>query len=230
MTEDKDKIRVRPSAAKGLKGGKGVFGTPTAGNYGGVLQREKPASAKVVSTRQQAQRRAMDNPDVNKQYPGYYMSNPTNTPNRQSITVAQRMDMRSKQLLGEYARKRSTSQVAAATPPKPTVKPSRKPTEITIPGGGLKSAKVAPASSSSKSKPMATNRFTGSTLGFTSGKTTGSTVTKSGVAGKTTAASRAATRALDKGAVGGPRKDSSGRNASSMTGNRNSGRNLSGKP
>jgi hypothetical protein len=73
--------------------------------------------------------------------------------------------------------------------------------------------KSSPAKAKAPAR-MAINRFTGSTLGFTSGKTTGSTVTKSGIAGKTTPASRAATRALDKGGVAGPSKTADGKNAS----------------
>ena len=102
-----------------------------------------------------------------------------------------------------------------AAPPK-----ARKPTEITVPGGGLRTAKVTPTGS--KSKQMGINRATGSTLGFTTGKTTGSTVTKSGVAGKTkmSGSQRMAQNAFNKGGVAGPRKDSSGRNVSSASGKR----------
>lgn len=192
------------SKGKGLTGGRGVFGTSTAANYGGKLTTNRPTSLAGGLGMQ-----------------GY--GNPAkglNTRTPRDATVA--------------TRNYQYGEVMGKPPaPKPMAKPARKPTEITTPGGGLKSAKVAPTrSTSTGSKAMATNRFTGSTLGFTSGTKTGSTVTKSGVAGKTTAASRAATQALNKGGVAGPRKDSSGRNASSMTGNRSksSGRSLSGKP
>jgi hypothetical protein len=69
---------------------------------------------------------------------------------------------------------------------------------------------------------MAVNRVTGDTTGFTSGKTTGSTVTKAGVATKTggTAFQQMQRNAMAKRGEAGPRKDSSGRNVSSMTGNR----------
>ena len=104
-----------------------------------------------------------------------------------------------------------------AAPPKA---PARKLTEINVPGGGLRTAKVTPAGG--KSKQMAVNPRTGSTLGFTTGSRTGSTATKSGVAGKTkmSGSQRMAQNAFNKGGVAGPRKDSSGRNVSSASGKR----------
>jgi hypothetical protein len=76
---------------------------------------------------------------------------------------------------------------------------------------------------------MAINRATGDTTGFTSGKTTGKTVTKAGVATKTggTAYQQMQRHAMQKSGEVGPRKDSSGRNVSSMTGNRTSSVNTS---
>ena len=116
---------------------------------------------------------------------------------------------------------------AAPKPPTPRAKPVmpaapksvRKPTTISIPGGGLKVAKPAV----SKPKAMAVNPKTGSTLGFTTGKTTGSTATKSGVAGRSTSATRNAGAPIgssNKNSVAGPTKNAAGKNASSMTGKR----------
>jgi hypothetical protein len=118
--------------------------------------------------------------------------------------------------LRPVAAKPKTAASAVAAAKKVAAKPARKPTEINIPGGGLRTAKAkAPAR-------MAVNPRTGSTLGFTSGSRTGSTVTKAGVAGKTsmTGMQRMSQNAFNKGGVAGPRKDSSGRNVSSASGKR----------
>jgi hypothetical protein len=211
MAKDNDKDKNK---TPGLKGGRGVFGTPGVG-YGGVMKREKPPGLK-------GGKGVFGTPGVG--YGGKLTSNgPTSLAGGLGMqgygNAATGANLHTPRNATMATRNYQYGEVMGKPPaPKPTAKPTRKPTEITIPGGGLKSAKVTPASS--KSKPMATNRFTGSTLGFTSGKTTGSTVTKSGVAGKSTAASRAATRAYDKGGVAGPTKNAAGKNASSMTGKR----------
>lgn len=72
-----------------------------------------------------------------------------------------------------------------------------KATEITIPGGGLKTGKA--------SKTMTTSR--GGGLGVSTGKTTGSSATRAGTGGKTTtsASQRASNNAFNKGGVAGPR-------------------------
>lgn len=186
MANDKNRDNKTP----GLKGGKGVFGTPGVG-YGGVLARKATSLAGGLGMQ------AYGNPKTG-----------LNTRTPRDATMATR-NYQYGEVMGKPAA------------PKPKPRPSvRKPTTINIPGDGLKTAKPVSAPAASNPKAMATNRFTGSTLGFTSGKTTGSTVTKSGVAGKTTAASRAATRAMDKGGVAGPTKNAAGKNASSMSGKR----------
>ena len=96
--------------------------------------------------------------------------------------------------------------------------PARKPTEITVPGGGLRTGTKAKAKAPTR---MAVNPRTGSTLGFTTGKTTGSTVTKAGVAGRTTGSAFSRQQRMQASRdVAGPRKDSSGRNVSSASGKR----------
>lgn len=211
MAKDNDKDKNKN---KGLTGGRGVFGTPTAANYGGKLSKGKGLTGG----------RGVFGTSTAANYGGKLTSNrPTSLAGGLGMqgygNAATGANLRTPRNATMATRNYQYGEVMGKpAAPKPTAKPTRKPTEITIPGGGLKSAKVAPANS--KSKSMATNRFTGSTLGFTSGKTTGSTVTKSGVAGKTTAASRAARTAMDKGGVAGPTKNAAGKNASSMSGKR----------
>ncbi len=101
---------------------------------------------------------------------------------------------------------------------KPKPKPKPKPAQVirtTV------SERMSPVKTAAPTR-MAVNRVTGDTTGFTSGKTTGSTVTKAGVATKTggTAFQQMQRNAMAKRGEAGPRKDSSGRNVSSMTGNR----------
>jgi hypothetical protein len=124
--------------------------------------------------------------------------------------VGQRMDEYSRQQLAKLKQK------AAAPVPKPKPKPPQV-IRTTV------SERVTPANAPATAPArMAVNRATGDTTGFTSGKTTGSTVTKAGVATKTggTAFQQMQRNAMAKRGEAGPRKDSSGRNVSSMTGNR----------
>ena len=90
--------------------------------------------------------------------------------------------------------------------------PVRKPTEITVPGGGLRTGTKAKAKAPTR---MAVNPRTGSTLGFTTGKTTGSTSFKPGVATKTrvSPAQQMARNAFNKGGVAGPSRSGGGRSA-----------------
>jgi hypothetical protein len=133
--------------------------------------------------------------------------------------VGLRMDEYSRQQLAQM------KQRAAQVAPKPKAKPkTAQVIRTTV------SERVTPASAKAAVPArMAVNRATGNTTGFTSGKTTGSTVTKAGVATKTggTAYQQMQRNALEKSGVAGPRKDSSGRNVSSMTGNRTATSNAS---
>jgi hypothetical protein len=133
--------------------------------------------------------------------------------------VGLRMDEYSRQQLAQM------KQRAAQVAPKPKAKPkTAQVIRTTV------SERVTPASAKAAAPArMAVNRATGNTTGFTSGKTTGSTVTKAGVATKTggTAYQQMQRNALEKSGVAGPRKDSSGRNVSSMTGNRTATSNAS---
>jgi len=133
--------------------------------------------------------------------------------------VGLRMDEYSRQQLAQM------KQRAAQVAPKPKAKPkTAQVIRTTV------SERVTPASAKAAAPArMAINRATGNTTGFTSGKTTGSTVTKAGVATKTggTAYQQMQRNALEKSGVAGPRKDSSGRNVSSMTGNRTATSNAS---
>ena len=149
----------------------------------------------------------------------YYMTNPTAT-RPQSMTVAQRMDIRNKLLSGAYKRRPDIPAMPAATGEESiTVKktarkpaaPARKPTEITVPDGGLR---TTPAKAKAPTR-MAVNPRTGSTLGFTTGKTTGSTSFKPGVAAKTrvSPAQQMARNAFNKGGVAGPSRSGGGRSA-----------------
>jgi len=127
--------------------------------------------------------------------------------------------------MDEYSRQQLAKLKQGATAPVP--KPKPKPAQVirtTV------SERVTPVSAKAAAPArMAVNRATGNTTGFTSGKTTGKTVTKSGTAYKTpmTGLQRMGQNAFNKGGVAGPRKDSSGRNVSSMTGNRTSSVNTS---
>jgi hypothetical protein len=87
--------------------------------------------------------------------------------------------------------------------------PARKPTEITVPGGGLRTGTKAKTKAPTR---MAVNPRTGSTLGFTTGSRTGSTATKAGVAGKTrvSPAQQMARNAFNKGGVAGPSRSAGG--------------------
>jgi hypothetical protein len=133
--------------------------------------------------------------------------------------VGLRMDEYSRQQLAQM------KQRAAQAAPKPKAKPkTAQVIRTTV------SERVTPASAKAAAPArMAVNRATGNTTGFTSGKTTGSTVTKAGVATKTggTAYQQMQRNAMEKSGVAGPRKDSSGRNVSSMTGNRTATSNAS---
>jgi len=132
-------------------------------------------------------------------------------------SVAQRMDEHSRKQLAKLKQK------AAAPAPKPKIKPAQV-ISTTV------RERITPVSAKAAAPArMAVNRATGNTTGFTSGKTTGSTVTKAGVATKTggTAYQQMQRNALEKSGVVGPRKDSSGRNVSSMTGNRTATSNAS---
>ena len=133
--------------------------------------------------------------------------------------VGLRMDEYSRQQLAQM------KQRAAQVAPKPKAKPkTAQVIRTTV------SERITPVSAKATAPArMAVNRATGNTTGFTSGKTTGSTVTKAGVATKTggTAYQQMQRNALEKSGVAGPRKDSSGRNVSSMTGNRTATSNAS---
>ena len=124
--------------------------------------------------------------------------------------------------MAEYSQQKLDQMKQRAAP-----KPKPKPPQVirtTV------SERVTPASAKAAAPArMAINRATGDTTGFTSGKTTGKTVTKAGVATKTggTAYQQMQRNAMQKSGVAGPRKDSSGRNVSSMTGNRTSSVNTS---
>ncbi len=150
----------------------------------------------------------------------YYMTNPTVT-RPQSMTVAQRMDIRNKLLSGAYKRRPDIPAMPAATGEESiTVKktarkpaaPARKPTETTVPDGGLRTSTKAKAKAPTR---MAVNPRTGSTLGFTTGSRTGSTATKAGVAAKTrvSPAQQMARNAFNKGGVAGPSRSGGGRSA-----------------
>jgi hypothetical protein len=134
--------------------------------------------------------------------------------------VGLRMDEYSRQQLAQM-----NQRAAQAAVPKP--KPKPKPAQVirTTVSERITPAMARPAAPAK----MAINRATGDTTGFTSGKTTGKTVTKAGVATKTggTAYQQMQRNAMAKSGVAGPRKDSSGRNVSSMTGNRTSSVNTS---
>jgi hypothetical protein len=133
--------------------------------------------------------------------------------------VGLRMDEYSRQQLAQM------KQRAAQAAPKPKAKPkTAQVIRTTV------SERITPVSAKATAPArMAVNRATGNTTGFTSGKTTGSTVTKAGVATKTggTAYQQMQRNAMEKSGVAGPRKDSSGRNVSSMTGNRTATSNAS---
>jgi hypothetical protein len=128
--------------------------------------------------------------------------------------------------MDEYSRQQLAKLKQPAAPaPVPKAKP--KPAQVirTTVSERITPAMARPAAPAK----MAINRATGDTTGFTSGKTTGKTVTKAGVATKTggTAYQQMQRNAMAKSGVAGPRKDSSGRNVSSMTGNRTSTSNAS---
>lgn len=92
---------------------------------------------------------------------------------------------------------KTAKKVAPASAPAASKAKAGKPTEITIPGGGLKTAKASTSKTASR----------GGGLGVTTGKQTGSSATRAGTGGKTTtsASQRAANNAFNKGGVAGPR-------------------------
>jgi hypothetical protein len=112
------------------------------------------------------------------------------------------MNLRSKQLLGEYSRKNKPA--AAPAVPKPKPKPAQV-IRTTV------SERMSPVKAAAPAR-MAVNRATGDTTGFTTGKTTGSTVTKSGTAYKTptTSLQRMGQNAFNKGGVAGPSRSTGG--------------------
>lgn len=234
-------------AKKAIAGGRGLLGitysgktnleVPSATRSLGKTRsmtvnqpKQTPTAGAYDKARQQARVRALRSAPYGEQLKSaYYVGNPT-VPSPQSMTVAQRMDIRNKILSGAYKRRSDipampaatgeesiTVKKAAATTRKPAA-PARKPTEITVPGGGLRTGAKAKAKAPTR---MAVNPRTGSTLGFTTGKTTGSTVTKAGVAGRTTGSAFSRQQRMQASRdVAGPRKDSSGRNVSSASGKR----------
>ena len=150
--------------------------------------------------------------------PSYYMSNPTDV-RRQEMSVAERMNLRSKQLLGEYSRKNKPA--AAPAVPKPKPKPAQV-IRTTV------SERTTPVKAAAPAR-MAVNRATGDTTGFTTGKTTGSTVTKSGTAYKTpeTAYQRQQRISQEKSGVAGPSRSTGGANRSTGGASRSTGGRIS---
>ncbi len=225
-------------ATKAIAGGRGLLGitysgktnleVPSATRSLGKTRsmtvsqpKQTPATGAYDKQRQQARIRALRSAPYGEQLKSaYYVGNPT-VPSPQSMTVAQRMDIRNKILSGAYKRRSDIPAMPAATGEESiTVKktarkpaaPARKPTEITVPDGGLRTSTKAKAKAPTR---MAVNPRTGSTLGFTTGKTTGSTSFKPGVATKTrvSPAQQMARNAFNKGGVAGPSRSGGGRSA-----------------
>lgn len=146
----------------------------------------------------------------------YYMTNPTVT-RPQSMSVAERMNIRNKILSGAYKRRSDIPAMPAATGEesitvKKTAATTRKPS-----APAAKKAAPIRTTVDMRTTParMAVNPRTGSTLGFTTGKTTGSTSFKPGVATKTrvSPAQQMARNAFNKGGVAGPSRSGGGRSA-----------------
>ena len=154
----------------------------------------------------------------------YYMTNPTVT-RPQSMSVAERMNIRNKILSGAYKRHSDIPAMPAATGEesitvKKTAATTRKPSapaaKKAAPIRTTVDMRTTPAAAKAKAPTrMAVNPRTGSTLGFTTGKTTGSTSFKPGVAAKTrvSLAQQMARNAFNKGGVAGPSRSGGGRSA-----------------
>lgn len=176
---------------KGLTGGRGVFGTPTKANYGGKLQ---PGTPTATSEKQISPPQKSISLTGGLGMQGYRGTNAkTSFVTPRNATTA--------------TRNYQYGEVLAPTKQKPNVVRTATNMKTTL-------AKAAAP------KRMAVNPRTGSTLGFTTGGKTGSTATKSGTAFRTpmTPGQRASRASFDRSGVAGPQKDSSGRNRSSAAG------------